>query len=71
MKFVASLIISDDIFQTLMIEKNFFTLIKSSYSSISTKLSSDVTTLSLVLTLAYFSLLDIDLCCFGNRPRRL
>ena len=37
------------------------------YSSIFNKLF-DVTTVSLVLTLPYFSFLDIDLFCFGNRP---
>ena len=40
------------------------------YSFISHKLF-DVTTVSLVLTLSYFSLLDIDRFCFGNRSRRL
>ena len=35
------------------------------YSSISNKLF-DVTTVSLILTLSYFSLLDIDLFCFGK-----
>ena len=40
------------------------------YSSIFNKLF-DVTTVSLVLPLSYFSFLDIDLFCFGNRPRRL
>ena len=39
------------------------------YSFISHKLF-DVTTVSLVLTLSYFSLLDIDRFCFGNRSRR-
>ena len=41
------------------------------YSSIYNKLSFDVTTISLVLTLSYFSLLDIVLFCFDNRPCRL
>ena len=54
-----------------MIEKTFHYSIKiHNYSSISNKLFS-VTTISLVLALSYFSLLDIDPFCFGNQPRWL
>ena len=57
------------IFPTLMIEKNFLYPEEiHNYSCISNKLSFDVTTVSLVLTLSYFSLLDIDLVCLGNWP---
>ena len=38
------------------------------FSSISNKLSLDTTTISLVLLLSDFSLLNIDLLCLGIRP---
>ena len=41
------------------------------FSSISNKLSLDTTTISLVLLLSDFSLLNIDLLCLGIRPRWL
>ena len=60
------------IFPKLVIEKNFLYPEEiHNYLSISNELSFDVTTVSLLLTLSYFSLLDIGLFSFGNRPRRL
>ena len=60
------------IFPKLVIEKNFLYPEEiHNYFSISNELSFDVTTVSLLLTLSYFSLLDIGLFSFGNRPRRL
>ena len=58
-------------FSRLMIEKTFPYSDKiHDYSSISNELF-DVTTVSLVPMLSFFSLLDIDRFCFGNRPCRL
>ena len=55
-----------------MIQKRFLYSDKIyNYSSISNNLSFDWTTISLVETLSYFSLLDINLICFCHRPRRL
>ena len=58
-------------FSRLMIEKTFPYSDKiHDYSSISNKLF-DVTTVSLVPMFSFFSLLDIDRFCFGNRLCRL
>ena len=60
------------IFPRLMIQKRFLYSDKIyNYSSISNKLSLDLTTISQVETSSFFSLLDIDLFCFENRPRGL
>ena len=54
-----------------MIEKTFPNYDKThNYSSISNKLF-DVTTISPVLTLSYFSSLEIDPFCFGNHCHQL
>ena len=58
------------IFPRLIIEKTFpYSKTQNNYF-ISNKLF-DVTTVSLVLTLSYFSSFNIDRFCFGDRPRRL
>ena len=56
-------------FPRKMIEKGYLLADKILiFSSISNNLSLDTTTISLVLLLSDFSLLDIDLLCLGIRP---
>ena len=59
------------IFPRLTIQKFLYSDKIYGYSSISNKLSFGLTTISVEETLSCFSLLDIDLFFFGNRPRRL
>ena len=71
MTFVASLAITDDISETNDSKKFLYSDKIYGYSSISNKLSFGLTTISVEETLSCFSLLDIDLFFFGNRPRWL